>query len=415
MSVIRRLACLVLVLAALPAAAQQPDPWYDFIAATYELHNEDLDEYVLAEIDRFQAAHPRDGHVPDLLASRARLLEADGEEHAALVTWLELAMLHPDQEHAAAARDAVIRLAARENDYEETLPDLRERLDSPTAADHADRLFAFLETLTSIMHGDLNELALPLYQRFGRLHPGDARQVRILEWESRVLVDEGDELEAVTTLAKAQTLFPGDAAIPLVRHRRALLLADELDQPERALAVLTGMRADHPDHPVAAVALRDQARIKADEKDYAGAAGDLRVFADTYPDHEATIDVLFELAELSYDRLDAWKRTDAVYEEIATRFPADPRSVEALRESAELNEKRLEDHARAAAQYARVAEMFPSAEDADRDLFRAADIAVDELADRALAARYLEQVMSTWPDTEAARDAAEELQELNED
>ncbi|MBD3220948.1 hypothetical protein GF314_06865 [bacterium] len=415
MPTIRLLACLLLILAALPATAQQADPWYGFIAGTYELHNEDLDEYVLAEIDRFQAAHPRDGHVPDLLAFKARLLEADGEEHAALVSWLELAMLHPDHEQAGAARDAVIRLAARENDYEETLPDLRERLEFPTAGDPAERLFAFLETLTAIMHGDLNELALPLYHRFGHLYPDDARQVRILEWESRVLVDEGDELEAATTLAKAQALFPGDAAIPLVRHRRALLLADELDQPERALAVLAELRTAHPDHPVAAAALRDQARIKADEKDYAGAAADLRAFADAYPDHEATIDVLFELAELSYDRLEAWTRTDAIYEEIVTRFPAAPRSVEALRESAELNEDRLEDYTRAAAQYARVAEMFPSVEDADRDLFRAADIAEDELEDRALAARYLERVMAIWPDTEAARDAAEDLQKLNED
>jgi TolA-binding protein len=406
---------ILIVLLSTVAAAQQAGPWYDFIASTYELHNEDLDEYLVGEIDRFAAAHPHDGRVADVLVYKARLLEADGEEHAALLAWLEIAFMHPDHAQASAARDAVLRIASRERDYEETLTDLRERTETAPPSIDSDRMFAFLDLVTTIMHNDLRELSLPLYRQFGRLYPADARQVRTLEWESRVLAAEGDELEAATTLAKAEALFPGDAAIPLVKHRRALLLADELDQPERALAVLVELRADQPEHPVAAAALRDMARIKADEKDYPGAAGDLRAFADAYPDHEQTIDVLFELAEISYDRLEAWDRTDAIYEEIVTRYPDDERAVEALRESAKLNEKKREDLARAAAQYARVGELFPGVEDADRDLFRAADIAADKLGDKALAEEYLRAVMRIWPDTEAARDAADDLEDLQKD
>lgn len=397
------------------AAAQQPDPWYDFIAATYERHDADLDDYVVAEVDRFAAAHPGSPRVADALYLKGRILEQDGEEHRALLTWLRLARLYPSHDQAPAASDAVIRIAAREKDYEESLGTLRSALELAPPSGAADRRFAFLELVTEIMHKNLREPALPLYRLFGRLHPADSRQVRALEWEARVLIDEGDEVEAGATLAKAEMLFPDAPAIPLVMRRRALLLADELDQPARAIATLEQLRATYPEHPVAAVALRDLARIKADEKDYQGAAADLRSFADAYPDHEQAAPALLDLAELTYDELEAWQRTDAIYEEIVTRYPDHPRAVEALRESAKLNEKRLENDERAAAQYARVGELFPAAEDASDDVFEAADIAADELENRELAAQYLRQIIATWPDSKPARKAREKLDKLLEE
>lgn len=405
--------CWLLLVAA--AAAQPADRWYDFLARHYEMHEEDLDEFLLYEFDRFLLVYPDHDHAPDVIAFAARLLETDGQEHGALVRWLEIALRYPGHDQGATAREAVLRLASREREYEDVLDELRARLDAEPSGDPATRHYTFVELLSVIMCDDLHEAALAAYRAYGRMYPEDASLVRVLEWESRILAEEGDELEAVVTLARAEAMFGDDAAIPLVRHRRALLLAEELDQPERALGVLAELRASHPDHPVAVTALLDQAHIKAESGDHAGAAADLRAFADTHADDERTLDVLFELADLTYDRLEAWQRTDAIYEEIVTRYADHPRAVEALRLSARLNEKRLEDDARAAAQYARVAEMYPGVEDADEDLFRAAGIAEDDLEDRALAASYLELAMRLWPDSEVSRKAADKLKDLNED
>jgi TolA-binding protein len=399
----------------LPVVAQPAEDWSGFLTAIYDRHDEDLDTYLVGEVDRFLTVHPDAPQAGSALHIKARLLEQGRDEHLALLSWLRLAMVYPDHLQAAAARDEVIRIAAREGEYEDVLERLRSALDAPRAASATDRRFAFLELLAAIMHDDLEEPALGLYREFGRLAPDDPRQVRTLNWEARVLEAQGDEAEAAVTLEKAEQLFPAAPGIPAVMRHRALLLADDLDDPDAALAVLADLRTRFPDHPLAAEALREQARIRADEDDAAGALADLRTFVDTYPEDEHVVPALLEMAELAEDELKAWQRTDAILEEIVTRFPADPRSVEALRRSARLNQRRLEDDARAAAQYARVAALFPQAEDADRDLFRAAEIARDDLKDPALAAQYLQAVITTWPDSEPARKAQERLDDLREE
>jgi len=408
--------CLLILamcgLLAAAVAAQPATTWVDFIVDTYERHDKDLDDHVVGEVDRFMAIYPRHERVPDLLYCKGRTLEQAGHEHRALLCWLQLGLVFPDHEQAGDARDAVLRLAVRAKKYEKHLEALRSAMAAPAAAEPADRRMAFLELTTSIMHKGLRKGALPAYRAFGALYPTDSRQVRTLEWEARILADDGDEHAAAATLAKAEALFPDAPGVPLVMRRRALLLADELKSSDEALAVLDRLRLEYPQHPVAASALRDQAGIKADSKDYPGAVKDLRAFADSYPEDDQTLDVLFELADLLEGKLKAWERADAVYDEVVTRAPNDPRAVEALRASAKLNEKRLKDSERAATQYARVAELFPDADDADKDLFQAAKLAEKELSDPARAITYLETIIRTWPDSEPARKAQKKLDKL---
>jgi tetratricopeptide (TPR) repeat protein len=409
------------------------------------------------EAEAASARDPRDRAHRTFKAAEV-LEERLGRTEDALARYREALALEPE---LVPARAALERLCEREGRWEELCALLDAELAQlRSPAEQIAQLFR-MARLREERLADLAGAA-DLYRRVLELDPESRIALPAL---GGVLAKLGrvDELAAV--LQREAELAGNPQRAVAILQRRAELVDEHLDDPERARAAWEDVRSLAPTHPAA---LRALGRLHARAGRWEELAAMFRAEADAAADPSVAADLLYRIGELLERRMDRVEDAVAAYREALTLAPAhlpalhaltriyrvlgdDEHLVEVLRaqgaarvaaveraaplsEAARIAEERLGDPARAVEHYEevlRIAPGFPPAlraldrlyaqlrrfddlaalrrtatdatpEDHAERLLRLARLEADRVGDHAAALHALDELLSVAPEHPAA-------------
>ena len=396
------------------AASASGDYHFDHIKATYQLHDDKLYDYVLRELDQFSRLYPDYPNMAEIYLLMGRVQEEDNKVHQALASYLKSLMLFPDDPSARTAADNVLRIIVDEDRYKDHIEYIRNKVQGRSDEGKADNAFAYVQLLDSIRNSKLNERCLDEYYNYLVHYNHDNRAEDVQIWLGDTYADIGQPKAAVAAYQKFEKLFPVSFKLPTVRYRRAVLINDELDDPNKAAEILESIYEEFPESKSSAFALFKRGEIYNDQKEYDKAVKSFNQLAENYPDNDLAIDALFKAADIQFKRLRAWQTTVDTYEKIVQWFPKNPKSAAAMEEMGGIYLSKFKDYDKAAETYSRFAEQYPANEKASELLFKAADLAEGQLGDFSRAVKYYRQVIDQYPDSEDSRKAMRKIESIEE-
>ncbi len=315
-----------------------------------------------------------------------------GDAIAAYRTALEL---DPD---LVAARAALERLHEREGRWEELCALLEGELGALRSP--AERI-AQLFRMARLREERLSDLegARALYVRILELDPGNGVALPAL---GAVLGRLGRHEELAQVLQREAELAQDPRRAIAFLQRRAELVEEHLDDPERARAAWEDVRAAAPTH---LPALRALGRLHARAARWEELAAMCRAEADASADPAAAAELLHRVAELLERRMGRVDDAVSAYRETLTLAPAHLPALQAL---ARIYRARGDDEALVEVLRAQGAARAVPVERA-APLAEAARIAEERLGDPARAIEHYEEALRLAPDFKPARRALDRL------
>ncbi|MBD3333055.1 tetratricopeptide repeat protein [candidate division GN15 bacterium] len=394
-------------------AAEQYDPanFYAHLDSVYSLEDDNLVDYLAADIEAFIHAHPNHDKAPDALLMLARLWEDRGKERDALLRFAQVQFLYPSSEAAALAREGRDRMLSEIGDYPPTVLHLPD--DGSVGESRADRRFAFLQAVYSIEDDHLSEWLQDQLHLFMADYPDYERIETVYRWSAGVYALDRDRHEARAAYQRYSALFPNDDNLPLVKTRLAVVLEEQFGDEDEAYDAYGKVVTNWPESEHSAYALIRRAELAEDDRrDYRAAIDDYRLLITKWPRHEHAKEALYKIARIKQEKLGAHISAIETYNEFVRNYPDDSRAIEALKQSSEIYARQLDDHASAARQLARIGREYPEHPDAIPMLLEASEIAVDKLDDWDLAIEFLRDITEQFRNQPEARQAQLRINKL---
>ncbi len=406
---------ICLFISVVSPVADNSETYFDFLKATYNRHDKQLNDFLKAEFELFIAFYPESEHVPEALYLLAQTFLERKAEHEGFALLMKALYLYPDNPVKTSVVAEAQRIVATNSSYKRQQGELRKIIDGEfPGGEMAERFYRYLKFLRELDDRKLYSWTLAEYYEVIERFKDDSRVEQIHRWLGDVYASMGEAQAAVAAYQKYEKLFPVNKNLPYVIINRANVLNEDLKDYALANSLLTQVIENYPETKYASTAMFSRAKIKEERfRDYDGAIADYRQLIKQDPQHEKAVEALFEIASINVNRLRALRSAIDTYNEVVQKYPESPRGVKALKESAALYLK-MKDPYSAAKQYARIAELYPDHVEAPAMLFEAGEQALGKIKDFQMAKEYYNLLIEKYPGNVYADKAQQRIIRINE-
>lgn len=387
-----------------------------YLQQLYNQQDKNTFDYLIVEMESYLETFLESLHRPEILLMLGKIHEQKGNKSEALIRYLKILFLYPENEKAPEARETLRQLIGNERKFAGQRPFIMNAANSEITSDStADRFYQYLETCVQIDEKNFNEITLKELRNFQSLFPLDTRNEQVQIWLGDEYAKNSDEREADLSYAKFIELFPKSPLMPQLLYRRGILQYEELKQYDEAIATLQNIREEYPQSEFAAEGLMLSGELNEQKKkDYQAAISDYRMVIDDYPESPKMIDALWKIAEINKDRLKEYPTAILAFNKIIEIDTTNQKSVQALEEIGEIYEKKLKDYEQAASTYLTIGETYPDYEKAPDRLMDAGEIYEKKLNDNEKALSCYQMILDKYGEHKKASDASKKIEKLKE-
>ncbi|MDD3732857.1 MAG: hypothetical protein PHU88_10840, partial [candidate division Zixibacteria bacterium] len=199
----------IVFISVMSPVADDSETYFDFLKATYNRHDRQLNDFLKAEFELFIAFYPESEFVPEASYLLAQTFLERKAEHEGFALLMKALYLYPDNPVRTSVVAEAQRIVATNSSYKRQQGELRKIIDGEfPGGEMAERFYRYLKFLRELDDRKLYGWTLGEYYEFIERFRDDSRVEQIHRWLGDIYASMGEAQAAVAAYQKYEKLFP---------------------------------------------------------------------------------------------------------------------------------------------------------------------------------------------------------------
>ena len=334
----------------------------------------DINRTLLQDLNLFIEKYEGSSIIADALFLKGRMLQDQGEDESAAVTWLQVLYEHPKSDKAIAAKQRLLVLL--ENEWRNQSEAIKAIINNKASGKKGANLASLIRQLYKVEDRNLIEPLASLQLDFLKRFPGhpDADEVQVLYAHN---LSQASAKSAMFAFKKLLALYPSSSYRP-----EALLACGDIE--------------------------RDK------ERNYEAAVEQYQNLIKNYSRHALVKNAYINLGQTYEKDLRKYPEAVQAYTQVVSRFPKDEEAMKALERIADIQDRQLKQPNDAVVTLRKLASMFRTKEGI-KALEQAMRLADRDLNNQTLKIEIQQQLIKDFPKSEEAAEQLFSMAEFEED
>lgn len=381
--------------AAKAAAVNVVDAEWAFLSAAAQDKDEDVLELVLPQVEDWLLRNPGHESAGDAQLLKAGLHYKLDDYKSALMDLLRHSYEYPQAPSADAAKKLFQEILDKKAD-KKLKPALLEMAAAAEGTDAASRLYSMLQKSPAAAGAFLYEPIIAEHRSFLNRFPDRVDNDSLRLAAADLHLNMKQYLRAAHSYEKMIALHPDSQLIAKAKLLLAVVLADNLRQYDKSIAVFQDITATLKDTDQAKAAYSRLPGLAEKQKKYQLAVDVNEEIIARYPDTMEAYNAYQAEARVLREEMDKFTEAVAVLNRLADKYKGQ-KAIDALLLAAEIYRKDLKDSSGEVSMYDRIVAEYEADPQAPKALLAAGEV-FDKAKDYDKARDYYQKILEKYPD-----------------